>query len=119
VPLLLRANGEVVPVATSQLLLGVDGGARFYTDSFELLPEELLLCVTDGVTERRDGNRLLDDDDGLTAILSGCSGLSAHAVAERIRQAVESFASEPSHDDVALLVLRATTALRAGQVVNR
>jgi serine phosphatase RsbU (regulator of sigma subunit) len=119
-PLLLRANGEVQPVATSQLLLGIDGDARFYTETFELLPEELLLCVTDGVTERRDGDRLLDDDDGLTAILSGCSGLSAHAVAERIRQAVESFATEPSHDDVALLVLRATTALRAGgQVVNR
>ncbi|MEV6156740.1 SpoIIE family protein phosphatase [Nonomuraea sp. NPDC052129] len=119
-PLLLRANGEVQPVATSQLLLGIDGDARFYTETFELLPEELLLCVTDGVTERRDGDRLLDDDDGLTAILSGCSGLSAHAVAERIRQVVESFATEPSNDDVALLVLRATTALRAGgQVVNR
>jgi hypothetical protein len=40
-------------------------------------------------------------------------GLSAHAVAERIRQAVDTFAVEPCRDDVALLVLKATAALRA------
>ncbi len=118
-PLLLRADGEVRPVATSQLLLGIEDDAGFYTESFELLPDELLLCVTDGVTERRDGDRLLDDDDGLSKILGACTGLSAHAVAERVRQAVESFGAEPSHDDMALLVIRATAALRTGQVVNR
>ncbi|SDG91778.1 SpoIIE family protein phosphatase [Nonomuraea jiangxiensis] len=112
-PLLLRANGLVEPVASPQLLLGVDSGARFYVEQFELAPEELLLCVTDGVTERRNGGRLLDDGDGLSTLLSGCAGLSAHAVAERVRHAVESFAAEPSQDDVALLVIKASAALRA------
>ncbi|MER6575623.1 SpoIIE family protein phosphatase, partial [Nonomuraea sp. NPDC001023] len=87
-------------------------GARFYVETFELAPEEVLLCVTDGVTERRDGDRLLDDDDGLSALLSTCRGLSAHAVAERVRHAVETFAQEPSQDDVALLVIKAATELR-------
>ncbi|NUR90556.1 MAG: hypothetical protein HOY71_41310, partial [Nonomuraea sp.] len=59
------------------------------------------------------GDRLLDDDDGLSRLLAGCAGLSAHAVAERVRQAVDGFATDPCRDDVALLVLRATTALRA------
>ncbi|GAA3597111.1 hypothetical protein GCM10022419_095410 [Nonomuraea rosea] len=112
-PLLLRADGRVEAMATPQLLLGVEAGARFYVETFELAPEEVLLCVTDGVTERRNGGRLLDDGDGLSAVLSGCAGLSAHAVAERVRHAVESFATEPSHDDVALLVIKATAALRA------
>ena len=112
-PLLLRSNGEVRQVAEPQLLLGIEADAQFFTETFELRPEEVLLCVTDGVTERRSGGRLLDDGDGLAAILAGCMGLSAHAVAERIRQAVDTFAVEPCRDDVALLVLKATAALRA------
>jgi PAS domain S-box-containing protein len=110
-PLLLRADGTVEAVATPQLLLGIEAGARFYVETFELAPDEVLLCVTDGVTERRDGERLLDDADGLARLLSGCTGLSAHAVAERVRHAVETFAPEPSQDDVALLVIKAA-ALR-------
>ncbi|MFG1943531.1 SpoIIE family protein phosphatase [Nonomuraea sp. NPDC048826] len=111
-PLLLRADGKVEPVATPQLLLGIETDARFSVESFELAPEEVLLCVTDGVTERRNGDRLLDDDDGLARLLSECAGLSANAVAERVRQAVESFADSPSRDDVALLVLRAMPVRR-------
>ncbi|MEU8396467.1 SpoIIE family protein phosphatase [Nonomuraea sp. NPDC048892] len=111
-PLLLRASGEVQAMATPQLLLGIESGARFYVETFELAPEEVLLCVTDGVTERRDGDRLLDDGDGLAELLSGCTGLSAHAVAERVRHAVETFAAEPAQDDMALLVIKASGALR-------
>ncbi|KAB8195663.1 SpoIIE family protein phosphatase [Nonomuraea phyllanthi] len=111
-PLLLRPDGKVEAMATPQLLLGIESGARFYVETFELAPEEVLLCVTDGVTERRDGERLLDDGDGLAVLLSGCTGLSAHAVAERVRHAVETFADEPSQDDVALLVIKAAAVLR-------
>ncbi|MFC5825544.1 SpoIIE family protein phosphatase [Nonomuraea insulae] len=111
-PLLLRADGEVEAMASPQLLLGIETGARFYVETFELAPEEVLLCVTDGVTERRNGDRLLDDGNGLAALLSGCTGLSAHAVAERVRHAVETFAAEPSQDDVALLVIKASATLR-------
>ncbi|MGN9838083.1 SpoIIE family protein phosphatase [Nonomuraea sp. H19] len=111
-PLLLRPDGVVEAMATPQLLLGIEAEARFYVETFELAPEEVLLCVTDGVTERRDGDRLLDDGDGLARLLSGCTGLSAHAVAERVRHAVETFAAEPVQDDVALLVIKAAAALR-------
>ncbi|MEV4476867.1 SpoIIE family protein phosphatase [Nonomuraea sp. NPDC049504] len=111
-PLRLRPGGEVRAMATPQLLLGIEADARFHVETFELAPEDVLLCVTDGVTERRNGDRLLDDGDGLAALLSGCTGLSAHAVAERVRHAVETFAPEPSQDDVALLVIKASAALR-------
>ena len=72
-----------------------------------LFPGDLVLCVTDGVTERREDGRLLDDDDGLAALLAGCAGLSAGAVAARIQRAVSEFGSGPATDDMALLVLRA------------
>jgi serine phosphatase RsbU (regulator of sigma subunit)/anti-sigma regulatory factor (Ser/Thr protein kinase) len=114
-PLLLRAAagapaGELPrPAAESQLLLGVEGGCSFGTQHVRLLPGDLLLCVTDGVTERRDDDgRLLDDHDGLARLLAGCRGLSAWAVLSRIQRAVGEFGSEPPSDDMAVLVIRAT-----------
>ena len=50
---------------------------------------------------------LLDDDSGLAKLLAECVGLSARAVAERIRRAVQDFGPGPSADDLAILVLRA------------
>jgi serine phosphatase RsbU (regulator of sigma subunit)/anti-sigma regulatory factor (Ser/Thr protein kinase) len=110
-PLLLRAAERELPrpVADPQLLLGVQGDCSFTTQRVRLFPGDLLLCVTDGVTERRGaGGRLFDDDDGLTRLLAGCRDLSAWAVAARIQRAVSEFGTGPPADDMAVLVLRAT-----------
>jgi serine phosphatase RsbU (regulator of sigma subunit) len=83
----------------------------FGAQKTKLYPGDLLLCVTDGVTERRDETgRLLDDDDGLARLLAGCRDLSAWAVTSRLRRAVSEFSAEPSSDDMAILVMRAASA---------
>lgn len=106
-PLRMTAEGEVSSVVRSQLLLGIDEDAEFSADTFQLAPGETLLCVTDGVTERRDGQRLLDDADGLAGILRDCAGMGAMAVAERVRQATHDFSHDPVEDDLAVVVLHA------------
>ncbi|WP_407564885.1 SpoIIE family protein phosphatase [Streptomyces sp. 184] len=106
-PLLLRSDGGVRAAADAQLLLGVLDDAEYYSQSFDLEPGDTLLCVTDGVTERRFGNRLFDDEDGLAEALSCCTGLGAAAVADRIRTAVHDFAPVPPRDDLAMMVLQA------------
>ncbi|MFC4533926.1 PP2C family protein-serine/threonine phosphatase [Sphaerisporangium dianthi] len=103
----LRPSGVVEAVVSSQSLLGVFPEAQFTADHVRLEPGDVLLGVTDGVTERRSGGRLLDDEGGLAKLLAECVDLSARAVAERIRRAVQDFAIEPSADDLAILVLRA------------
>lgn len=103
----LRPNGKVEAVTTPQSLLGVFHEVVFEADTVHLDHGDVLLAVTDGVTERRSGGRLLDDDGGLARMLAECAGLSARAVAERIRRGAAEFASEPSQDDLAILVLRA------------
>ncbi len=70
-----------------------------------LLPGEVLLCVTDGVTERREGLRMLGEE-GLVQVLTGCTGLTAGAISARVQRAVERFAPEPPSDDMAILTLR-------------
>ncbi|GAA2579871.1 hypothetical protein GCM10010304_21650 [Streptomyces roseoviolaceus] len=106
-PLLLGAGGEVHTTAQPQTLLGVVEDATYTSDTFELRPGDTLLCVTDGVTERRSGTRQFDDEDGLAAALAGCAGLDAELIAERIKRLVHEFGARPPADDLALLVLQA------------
>ncbi|WP_053669134.1 SpoIIE family protein phosphatase [Streptomyces sp. NRRL B-1140] len=106
-PLVLGAGGEVHTVAQPQTLLGVVDDATYTSDTFELRSGDTLLCVTDGVTERRSGSRQFDDGDGLAAALAGCAGLDAELIAERIKRLVHEFGARPPADDLALLVLQA------------
>jgi len=107
-PLVLDPGGTVREGAGAQPLLGVFEDVDFTLDTLELRSGQVMLCVTDGVTERRAGDRLLGDGEGLERLLAGCRGLSAGAVAARIQRAVRDFGPEPSNDDVALIVLRAS-----------
>ncbi|MFI5871651.1 SpoIIE family protein phosphatase [Streptomyces sp. NPDC051445] len=106
-PLLLGPDGSVATAGRPQTLLGVIEEATYTSDSLELRPGDSLLCVTDGVTERRSGSRQFDDEDGLATALAGCAGLDAELIAERIRGLVHDFGEQPPEDDLALLVLQA------------
>ncbi|MEU6404708.1 SpoIIE family protein phosphatase [Streptomyces sp. NPDC046985] len=105
-PLTLDRNGAVRTVARPQTLLGVIEDETYTCDSFELRTGDTLLCVTDGVTERRSGSRQFDDGDGLAAALAGCAGLDAQTIAERIQRLVHDFGERPPEDDLALMVLQ-------------
>ncbi|MCG0289233.1 SpoIIE family protein phosphatase [Streptomyces sp. PSAA01] len=115
-PLRLTIDGTVAPAASPQMLLGIDENPDFHADTLDLAPGETLLCVTDGVTERRNGVRQLDDDDGLSDILRDCVGLGAKAVAERVRRATYDFSPEPIDDDLAMLVLEAVPTVEPPRV---
>ncbi|MCZ1003245.1 SpoIIE family protein phosphatase [Streptomyces mirabilis] len=104
-PLRLRQDGTVEAAAEPQPLLGVMEDLELYEQTITLDPGDVLLCVTDGVTERREGTRMLGDD-GLADVLTTCTGLTAGAVAARIMRAVERFASDAPSDDMAILAMR-------------
>jgi GAF domain-containing protein/anti-sigma regulatory factor (Ser/Thr protein kinase) len=101
--------GLLVPehAALPQPILGVIEGLAFEAQTVRLSPGDLLLCVTDGVTRRRDGDRLLDDDDGLARLLAGCAGLPADVVAAKVHEEVRAFGGRPPADGMALLAIRA------------
>jgi len=93
--------------ALPQPVLGVIEGLMFEAQTIHLAPGDLLVCVTDGVTRRRDGDRLLDDDDGLARLLAECAGLPADVVAAKVHEEVRAFGGRPSADGMALLAIRA------------
>jgi len=106
-PLLLRAGAKPVLATSPQPLLGVLDDVAFRSKTVDLEPGDVLLCVTDGVTERRHAGQLLDDNDGLSQLFAECAGLNAGAIAARILRAVRNFAPQPPADDLALIVMRA------------
>jgi len=107
-PLALRDCGAAPePAGVAQPVLGVIDGLSFTAQPANLDAGDLLLCVTDGVTRRRDGDRLLDDDDGLARLLAGCAGLTAEVVASKVHEEVRGFGGRPAADGIAVLVLRA------------
>jgi GAF domain-containing protein/anti-sigma regulatory factor (Ser/Thr protein kinase) len=108
-PLALRTQGRPETVAAPQPVLGVIEGQGFSAQDVALGPGDLLLCVTDGVTRRRDGDRQLDDDDGLARLLAACTGLTADVVADKVHEEVRTFGGHPAVDGMAVLAIRAAT----------
>ena len=108
-PLVLRTEGRPETAAAPQPVLGVIEGQSFSAQDVTLDPGDLLLCVTDGVTRRRDGDRQLDDDDGLARLLAACTGLTADVVADKVHEEVRTFGGHPAMDGMAVLVIRAAT----------
>jgi serine phosphatase RsbU (regulator of sigma subunit)/anti-sigma regulatory factor (Ser/Thr protein kinase) len=108
-PLVLRTQGRPETAAAPQPVLGVIEGQAFSAQDVTLDPGDLLLCVTDGVTRRRDGDRQLDDDDGLARLLAACTGLTADVVADKVHEEVRTFGGHPAVDGMAVLVIRAAT----------
>lgn len=99
-----RADG-VEQIGRPQPLLGVLEQVTYDEESRLLERGDLLVAVTDGVLERRDGARMLGED-GLAEELAHLRDLSAQAVAQRVRQVVADFVDEPASDDLAVLVIR-------------
>ncbi|MEU4567760.1 SpoIIE family protein phosphatase [Micromonospora sp. NPDC023956] len=111
-PLVLRASGEVEPVALSGMLIGVVPDPRIGEVTVQLAPGETCLLYSDGVTEARGGRRgdELFGVDRLVHAVSGCHRMPAPALAERIEQVTGDWLAHGDHDDIAVLALRAVEA---------
>jgi serine phosphatase RsbU (regulator of sigma subunit)/anti-sigma regulatory factor (Ser/Thr protein kinase) len=104
-PLLRRHHGEVQPVGAPGTLLGITDAAGFADHGLALAPGDALVCYTDGVTERRDGDTFFGEAR-LSTLLAATPG-SADALAGVVEAAVAGFAADEPSDDLAVLVLRA------------
>jgi serine phosphatase RsbU (regulator of sigma subunit)/anti-sigma regulatory factor (Ser/Thr protein kinase) len=104
-PFLVR-DGKVEQVGHPQSLLGVEQRVAYAEDLLELQRGDLLLAVTDGVLERRDGTRMLGEEGVLEAALAAAAGLPAQTVADRVRRLVLDFVPGAHRDDMAILALR-------------
>jgi sigma-B regulation protein RsbU (phosphoserine phosphatase) len=106
-PVLVTADGRASLVGTSGSLLGVFADVDIAGDVLVLAPGDALVFYTDGVTERRNGDRMFGDES-LLAICAAAAGSSAEDFAGRLEEGVRDFGVQASRDDLAVLVVRAT-----------
>ncbi len=104
-PFLVDPDGRVREIGTPQTLLGVMDHVAYVAERHVLGRGDLLVAVTDGVLERRDGDRMLGEV-GFADELAKTSQLPAQEVADRIRRLVADFSEVPQGDDLAILAIR-------------
>jgi serine phosphatase RsbU (regulator of sigma subunit) len=105
--LLRRADGAVEELGTAGTLLGLVRDPQLSDQRSELHPGDALVLFTDGITEARAPERMLEPDD-LRRALSTMPGDSARGIVERLTALAMGAEGTPPRDDIALLALRVT-----------
>jgi len=107
-PPLLDRGGEVVPVGSSGLPLGMFCSGCFASERFELEPGDRLFLYTDGLTEAVNEG---DEEFGLDRARSAFAG-GGRTARETVRAALEQLEnhrrSTPATDDLTLMAIRRT-----------
>jgi PAS domain S-box-containing protein len=105
-PLLLHPDGSVETIGARGHLLGLWPDFEAEPIALELAPGDTLILYTDGVTDARAPERILDTDD-LAELVRSCAGAGAAVTAERIEQTVAGGLAGEPRDDIAVLVIEA------------
>jgi len=106
-PLWLRSSGEVAPLPTSNLPLGLFTDVEFASDRVQLQPGDSLVLFSDGLTEAADPDGQLFGDEQVHSMLPGLRALPLELMQEAILQRVGEFVRGASQaDDLTLLILR-------------
>jgi PAS domain S-box-containing protein len=104
-PILLRADGTVEEAGAPGTLLGIFAEPELSDRAVDLGRGDALVLYTDGVIEERAPGAVFGKDR-LEAVIRSSVGLDADGIAQAIEQAVLSFRPDPTHDDIAILVVR-------------
>lgn len=107
-PLIRRADGRIDISPTRGQLLGVTTDVVLSDAPFVLHHGDALVLYTDGVTEARAGRgQELFGDERLAAVLTGCHGLDADGILDRLLHAVAEHHRGYHSDDTAIMVILA------------
>jgi serine phosphatase RsbU (regulator of sigma subunit) len=104
-PLMLRHTGEVEPVGRLGTLLGADVDPVLTDVAVDLVPGDLVVLYTDGVTEVRVGQQEVFGHRDLAELLRRCAGMHPDAVAQQIQDTVLAAAGGRPRDDIAVMVI--------------
>ena len=111
VPPVLVRGGQVVRLEAGGFPAGLLPDSRYDSDSVIIEPGDLLVCVSDGISEAMNPEEESWGEDAIIAIaLDGAARAeAAAAVVERLVQGAHAFAAGAAqHDDMTVMVLRFT-----------
>jgi len=105
-PLVRRASGELVELSSSNFPVGMFSEAEFTAEHVTLTAGDFLVIYTDGVSEAKNLEDDMFEQERLSALLRGFSGAAAEELAEAVRSGVREFTGgAPQADDITMLVV--------------
>jgi sigma-B regulation protein RsbU (phosphoserine phosphatase) len=106
-PLLVRADGAVVPMAASGPVLGAFAGASFQLVDTRVEVGETVVLYTDGITDTRDETGAFYGEPRLHALLAELGGAEADEVRRTVLDDVRAFRGAAEvFDDLTVLIAR-------------
>lgn len=105
-PTIRRANGDIETISTGGMPVGVSASAEYEEKEFQIESGDLLLILTDGITEARQRGEFFGHE-GIERVLrdTGASP-SLTTIAQTIVNEARAFANGILRDDVCLLLAR-------------
>jgi serine phosphatase RsbU (regulator of sigma subunit) len=106
-PLVQRADGTTETVEQGAMPLGILSGAEYRDDPLTLFPGDLLLLLTDGITEARAGREFFGFD-GVEGVLRTFKTAETplQVIGQSVVDEARAFGGGTSRDDACLLLAR-------------
>jgi len=119
-PLLLRANDEVEFLREGGPVLGVAADSAYEERALVILPGDILVFYTDGVTEVFNSEGVEFGPDRLVQVVMANRDRGAQLIADAIYAAVTAFAS-PDHvfDDLTMIIVKRLAGPQAARDTAR
>ena len=109
--LLIHSDGSYMKLETGGLILGAFSDAVYWENFVNILPNDILLLYTDGVTEIYDEGEEEFGIERLRDLVTASRHLSAREITALVKEKVLEFAANRTpQDDFTLVVLKATGA---------
>ena len=106
-PLIVRAQGGVDRLESSNFPLGLLPRVEFTSERVQVYPGDLIVTTSDGVTEAQNAAGDLFGDARLLSVLQTCSGQSVDDVVRRILASIrEHVGTAPQSDDLTVTIVR-------------
>lgn len=106
-PLVGKADGQVLQLASGGFPLGIISGAEFEIGEMKLEPGEALVIYSDGVSE---ANNLEGEEFGmerLTSVVRANVKNSAAGIRDKVESALSAFTqTAPANDDITLVIVK-------------
>ncbi len=106
-PMLLRRTGQLELLISDSMVVGAWAPAIYSEIETRLLPGDVLVAFTDGVTEAAATSGEMFGDERLEASLRSAAGLDPVQIRDQLLAEVARFTHQaPQHDDITVVVLK-------------
>lgn len=105
-PIVFR-DGELIPLEAGGPVVGLLRGARYEQGAIKLVPQDVLVAFTDGISEAMNPTDEEWGVENLVECVRGSNGIGSRGLIDRIMASADAFAAgAEQHDDMTIVVAR-------------